>query len=255
MGKALALEMAKAGCRLAINDWNAETLAHTVADARDLGAETLSRDFDVAQRTATYSFAQEVVDHYGQVDIVINNAGIAHEQLPIEQIGYDQFEKVINVNLWGVINGSKAFLPYLKERPEAALVNLSSVFGLVAYPLQGPYVTTKFAVRGFTEMLRVELAGTPVSVTCVHPAVVRTNIVRNMDTPNTEERDELARKFEKLASVSSEQAARKIIRGIRRQQRRVLIGREAYIVDWLARILPHRYEKIILRQYNLEKID
>lgn len=253
IGRQLALQLASTGARLALNDWSEETLGETTEKCRALGATVHQSAFSVANREAVYRFAQTVAEQYGQVDLVVNNAGIALMQRKIESTPYEEFEKIIDINLWGVIYGSKAFLPHLKERPEAALVNVSSIFGQFAYPNQGPYVTTKFAVKGFTEVLRQELARTNVAVSVVQPGGIATNIINNIDTDRKEWRQKFASTFNKMAGTTAEEAARTIIKGIQRKKKRILIGRDARLADRIIRLLPSSYEKILLRKYDVDR--
>ncbi len=245
IGRALALELAACSCKLALCDRNDYTLNETRRMAADKGAAVLATPFDVSSREDMYNFAAEVVQVFGCVDIVVNNAGMTLIEEKLEHTTFSDFEKVWKVNIWGVLHGIQAFLPYLKQRPEAALVNVASIFSTAAYPKQAPYVASKFAVRGLSETLRQELAGSGVVVTVVMPGGVKTNIVHNIDTPDTTTRDRLASRFDKLAKTSPETAARCIVAGIRRKQPRVLIGSDARMVDLIVRIFPGRYERII----------
>lgn len=252
IGRALAIQLASRGARLALNDWNEEQLnqtRHLISEH----SEVLTEAFDVGDSSSFFAFAQSVADHYGQVDVLINNAGIALEQRKTIDIPMEDFEKTLQVNLWGVIYGSRAFLPFLMDRPEAALVNISSIFGVVGQPLQSAYVTSKFAVRGFTEVLRNELTSSKVAITCVHPGGIRTNIIRNIATERLEHREKFAQAFEKMAKTSPDEAARQIMTAIQKKKRRLLIGRDALIMDILARLLPARYHQIIYRNFDVER--
>lgn len=253
IGKSLALALAREGVRLALNDWNADNLEQTLAAIRQNGGTAYGKAFDVAQKEAVYQFAEDVLQQFGQVDIVVNNAGITHEQRLLERCGYEEFEKILGVNLWGVIYGSKAFLPLLKQRPEAALVNISSIFGVIGYPNQGAYVTSKFAVRGFTETLRIELGKSPVTVTCVHPGGIRTNIARNIQSENQERVEKFAKVFERMAITPSESAAKQIVEAIRKKDNRLVIGPDARKLDWLARLFPSAYERWVFKGVDFEK--
>jgi butyryl-CoA dehydrogenase len=253
IGKSLAIQLAREGTRLALNDWNAANLQQTLEEIQASGGNAWGKSFDVSQRDEVHRFAEETIQHFGQVDIVVNNAGITHEQRMLERCGYDTFEKILGVNLWGVIYGTKAFLPYLKQRPEAALVNISSIFGVIGYPNQGAYVTSKFAVRGFTETLRVELGDSPVTVTCVHPGGIRTNIVRNIESENRPQLDKFAKIFERMAITSADEAAAQIVEAIRTKNNRLVIGSDARKIDWLARLFPKAYERWVFKDRNFEK--
>lgn len=252
IGRALAIQLATQGAKLALNDWNEAQLK----DTRQLisqHSEVLTEAFDVGESSACFAFAQKVADHFGQIDVVINNAGVAHEQRKTLDLALEEFEKILQVNLWGVIYGTRAFLPFLKDRPEAALVNISSIFGVVGQPLQSAYVTSKFAVRGFTEVLRNELADSSVAITCVHPGGIKTNIIRNIESDQTARLEKFAQAFDKMAKTTPEEAARQIINAIQKKKRRLLIGRDALIMDILARLLPGLYDKIIYRNFDVER--
>ena len=253
IGKSLALALSRQEATLALNDWNADNLEQTIQEIRKAGGIVWGKAFDVAQKEEVNQFAEEVLQQFGQVDIVVNNAGITHEQRLLERCSYEDFEKILGVNLWGVIYGSKAFLPLLKQRPEAALVNISSIFGVIGYPNQGAYVTSKFAVRGFTETLRIELGKSPVAVTCVHPGGIRTNIARNIQSENSERVEKFAKVFERMAITSSEEAARQIVEAIRKKQKRLVIGPDARKLDWLARLFPAAYERWVFKGVDFEK--
>ena len=253
IGKSLAILLSREGVRLALNDWNKENLEQTLQEIRQHGGTAWGKSFNVAEKEAVHQFAEEVIGQFGQVDIVVNNAGITHEQRLLERCGYEEFEKILGVNLWGVIYGTKAFLPYLKQRPEASLINISSIFGVIGYPNQGAYVTSKFAVRGFTETLRIELGKSPVTVTCVHPGGIRTNIARNIQSENQERVEKFAKVFERMAITSSEDAARQIVEAIRKKHNRVVIGPDARKLDWLARLFPTAYERWVFKGVDFEK--
>ena len=252
IGLALARQLSAMGAQLVLADWNADSLAAAIPTLS--APPALTTVLDVSQRAAVYDFAYQTVATCGQVDLVINNAGIALDQNLLEQTSYEAFERVVNVNMWGVIYGSLAFLPYLKKRPEAGLVNVSSIFGIVGYPSSGAYSVTKFAVRGFTETLRQELAHTLVYVGCVHPGGIRTNIVRNIPFDDTKRRERFVNTFDKMAKTSPETAAQVIIEGIRRKKKRILIGNDAKILDWVSRLWPSRYERYTMVGFRPDKL-
>jgi NAD(P)-dependent dehydrogenase (short-subunit alcohol dehydrogenase family) len=236
MGRALALQLADQGCHLAISDINEENLAETVAlipasDQVTVKANTL----DVSDRQAFANYAREVMAEFGRVDVVINNAGISARDVTMDEYDYAEYERVLNVNLWGVIHGSHEFLPHLIANPGSHLVNISSIFGLVAPPMTGAYCTSKFAVRGYTEALRAELSDQNVHVTCVHPGVIATNIAvaAGLD-------EDVVDTFS-TKGMSPETAARKILKGVARGKARVLITGGAYLLDYLQRLMPAGY--------------
>lgn len=258
IGRELALQLVEKGAKVALNDWNEATLNKTLSMVKAKGGEGILRHFDVSNREAVYNFAGEVVNYFGHVDIVVNNAGIGMPAATVEQTNYESFEKLIGVNMWGVIYGSKAFLPHLKKRPEAVLMNTSSVFGIFAYPTQAPYCTSKFAIRGFTEALRLELKAegiNHVQVCCIHPGGVKTGIASNVDhsTSNLSKAEikERVKRFEELAPTTAAEAANQIIRGIQKRRQKLLVGTDAKFMDLIVRLLPVSYGKIILRRLKM----
>lgn len=246
IGRELAWQLAARGAILVLNDLREDTLEETWQELPPR-CRGLRRAFDVSKREEVEAFAQLVADDLGGVDVVINNAGFSLRQKPVAQSSVEDFERTLAVNLWGVIYGSLAFLPHLLRRGrEASLVNISSVFGLFAFPGSGPYNTSKFAVRGFTESLRVELKDR-LHVCCVHPGGIKTNIHNYVEMEEGPERDRFLRNFEKQARTTAFDAAHAIIRGIEKRKRRVLIGNDARFIDIVARLLPGRYEEVLLR--------
>jgi len=213
----------------------------------------------VANREAVYAFKDEVLNKFGQVDIVINNAGIALPSYNIEDVPYDEFEKLININLWGVIYGTKAYLPHLQTRPEAVVANTSSIFGIMGFPTQGPYCAAKFAVKGFTETLRLELAAqeSKVRALSIHPGRIFTDIVRNVDhkpgTVTEAEKAEMVKQFDEGGDgTTAADAAKQIIQAIQKEKPRLLIGSDARFVDRMVRLLPTKYAKIILKKLGAD---
>jgi NAD(P)-dependent dehydrogenase (short-subunit alcohol dehydrogenase family) len=247
IGRALAQELAKKGCRLALADINEAALAET---ARAIKAEVFTRKLDVADRAAVYAFAGAVQQKYGTAHVVINNAGVAVAQT-IKDISYEDFEWLMGINFWGVVYGSKAFLPMLLDQDDGVIVNISSVFGIIAVPTQGSYNAAKFAVRGFTECLRLELgeSKSKVKAISVHPGGIKTNIVRNAriyrDQHGPTDRDTMAKNFDHLAKTTPEKAAQTIIDGIERECPRVLIGADAKIIDHIQRWMPESYWSLL----------
>ena len=252
IGRALALELAAERCHVALSDVDERGLAETARLAGERGVRVGTARVDVARRDEVHGWADAVVREHGRVNLVFNNAGVGLGAT-IEAMRYEDFEWLMGINFWGVVHGTKAFLPHLKASGEGHVVNVSSIFGLVGIPTQAAYNAAKFAVRGFTEALREELdiAGVPVSATCVHPGGVKTNIARaaRIDASIrdvTDEDVEAARAgFERAARTTPRAAARKIIRGVRRNARRVLIGPDAYVVDLMQRLMPARYQLLV----------
>jgi NAD(P)-dependent dehydrogenase (short-subunit alcohol dehydrogenase family) len=249
IGRALAYELARRGAKLAISDIDATGLAQTAKQLRVIGAPVHEARLDVTDREAVLAYAEEIATDFGTVNIVVNNAGIAFTG-DIEKMTFEQIERVLDVDFWGVVNGTKAFLPHLITSGDGRLVNISSVFGLVAVPGQSAYNAAKFAVRGFTEALRQELrlAGHPVQVTCVHPGGVQTAIARNAGAVAGQDPARLAELFDsKLARTSADAAARAILRGVERGRARVLVGRDAAMIDAVVRLLGPRYQDLAVR--------
>jgi butyryl-CoA dehydrogenase len=224
-----------------------------VGQCEGFGVKVTSSRLDVADREAVYDWADAVVADHGTVNLVINNAGVALGAT-VESVGYEDFEWLIGINFWGVVYGTKAFLPHLKASGEGHIVNLSSVFGLISVPSQSAYNAAKFAVRGFTDALRMELEidGAPVSCTTIHPGGIKTNIARNarMD----EEVVALAggqekawRDFDRVALTSPKKAARQILTAVERDRRRALIGPDAKVFDVLSRLPAGLYQNVLTR--------
>lgn len=250
IGRALALHLASEGALLALNDWNTETLHETVALVKAQQVPVIAQAFDVSERLAWEKFAAQVRKHYGKVDGLFNNAGITTFPETIPETDPVDFARVLEINLWGTIHGSQVFLPLLMEQPESLLVNISSLLGLIGYAGQGPYVTAKFAVRGFTETLRQELSGTGVQVVGVHPGPVRTNLTRNIRYEDEDLLQRLSDAFEQAADITPEQAADFIVAGIRKGRHRILFGKKTKLLDRLARLLPNRYHKYMPRNFR-----
>ncbi len=251
IGRALAHELAAAGCELAISDVDEAGLAETRQTVEARGTRVTSARLDVADRAAVHAYADAVAAEHGRVNVVVNNAGVALSCL-IEHMSYDDFDWLMGINFWGVVHGTKAFLPHLRRAGEGHVVNVSSVFGLIGVPTQSAYNAAKFAVRGFTESLREELELDPcgVSCTCVHPGGIRTAIVRNQRVGElgmaTRPQQEMVTEFDRLARTSAESAARAIVAGIRGDKRRVLIGPDAYAIDVMQRLAPTAYQRFVV---------
>jgi NADP-dependent 3-hydroxy acid dehydrogenase YdfG len=242
IGRSLAVNLGAKGCHLAISDVNQEGLQETVRSVSNPNVKITTHIVDVADRDQVYRYAEEVVNQHDKANIVINNAGVALGD-SIEDVSYEDFEWIMNINFWGVVYGTKAFLPHLKRESEAHIVNISSINGILTNPYNAPYCATKFAVRGFTETLRQELHGTSIGVTVVHPGGIKTDIVRNARfrkhaNPNMAQEDLVAAYDEKVFKTTADDAARRIIFGIENNKQRVLIGGDAKFLDWLTRLFP-----------------
>ena len=248
IGRALAVRFAAEGANLALADKDVTGLAQTGEQCRGAGVvKTLP--VDVARREEMEAMARDTVASFGCVDVVVNNAGVSSVGL-IQDLTFETLQWTIETNLWGVIHGTKVFLPHLLARPEANLVNLSSVYGLIAVPGQAGYCASKFAVRGFTEAVRQDLRGTGVAVTLVFPAGVRTQILKNMRVDSSlplAEQERLRERFGQVLRASPDEAAEAILRGVYRNAPRVFVGAYARRIDLLARIMPGSYDAVVAR--------
>jgi NAD(P)-dependent dehydrogenase (short-subunit alcohol dehydrogenase family) len=245
IGRALALELARVGACLALSDVNKEGLDHTVERCRTRGADARGYVLDVSDRDAVFAHADEVVRDFGGVALVINNAGVAMSGR-VQDTSYDDFRWLMDIDFYGVLHGTQAFLPHLIASGDGYLVNISSVFGLIAVPKQAPYNAAKFAVRGLTEAVRLEMAveNKPVTVSCVHPGGIRTNIARSARSA-PEHKDELSATFDKIAFTSPDRAARVILKGAVKGKPRILVGADAYGIGLMARALGGRYLPLV----------
>ncbi len=258
LGRSLALVLADEGCHLALADINLQGLQETARLLEGKPIKTSSQQLDVADREQVYAWADATVREHGAVDLIINNAGVAVFE-KLEKLSYEDFEWVFNVNFWGVVYGTRAFLPYLKQRPEGHIVNISSINGMVPFPDNGPYNVAKFALRGFNLTLVQEMRGTPVHVTSVHPGGIQTNIVRNARFRKPADREinqnDLVEVFASIAKTTPDQAARKIVKGIKKNRERLLVGLDAKFIDAMSRLAPLTTLKItaIIHEFLLAR--
>jgi NAD(P)-dependent dehydrogenase (short-subunit alcohol dehydrogenase family) len=246
IGRELARLAASRGARLALSDWNEAGLAETVALLPD-GVESTSAKVDVADRAAVAAWATDVVQHFGQVNMIVNNAGVSLAGDFLE-ISYEDFDWIVGINFLGVVNGTKEFLPHLIASGEGYLVNISSLFGLISMPGQSAYNATKYAVRGFTEALREEMliGKHPVSVTCVHPGGIKTGIARNGRKTASQDAQKVDKLFdEKLAKTTPEKAAKIILDGALGHKARVLVGLDAHALHQFAKFTGSRYQDVV----------
>ena len=246
IGRALAYELARRGAALAVSDVDEVGLAETVKQVEVIGARVHHVRLDVTDRPAVLHYADQVVAEFGTVNVVINNAGIAFTG-EIEKMTFEQLERVMDVDFWGVVNGTKAFLPHLIASGDGHVVNISSAFGLMAVPSQGAYNAAKFAVRGFTEALRGEMlvTGQPVRVTCVHPGGIKTAIARNAGAVDGEDPAALVAAFDKVARMSAESAAKSILRAVSSNSPRAVVGLDAKVLDLLVRLTGAGYQRLV----------
>jgi len=239
IGRATAVHLAERGCHVALVDVNGEGLRDAARDVEAHGIRSSIHPVDVSDKAALMALPEEVVDRHGAVHILVNNAGVACDA-SFENGPLEQFERVLGVNVWGVIYGCKFFLPWLRRAGRAHIANVASLYALTGIPLQTAYTMSKFAVRGLSESLRVELAGTGIGVTCVYPGGYATNIVTSayLEPADGLEswRERNIKKYAWLRKPAH--AARQIVRGIERNQARVLLGSETRLVDVFARLFP-----------------
>jgi NADP-dependent 3-hydroxy acid dehydrogenase YdfG len=246
IGRALALELARSDARLAISDFDPDGLAQTEKLIHKIGAEVRADRIDVTERPAFLGYADTVKAHFGIVNQIYNIAGIAFLG-DVEVSQFKDVERVMDVDYWGVVNGTKAFLPHLIASGDGHVINMSSMFGLFGVPGQAAYNSAKFAVRGFTEALRQEmaLAGHRVAVTVVHPGFVKTAIARNAGSAEGVDREAGIQVFDKVAITSAERAARIILNAVRKKKARVVVGPDARAFDLLVRVFPAGYQRIL----------
>ena len=268
IGRALAVNLAELGCHLALADLNREGLDETAVLARREDRRIITRKIDVSSRKAVYAFADNVLKTYGQVDLVINNAGVS-TNIEIEDLDYRYFESVMKINFWGVVYGCKAFLPMLRQRPDAHIANVSSIFALAPFPRYGAYNAAKAAVRAFTETLAAEMLiqKIPIHVSCIFPGGVGTDIAKTTERhlkghiennqydlsgisadkiAAVEARAVQLKEFYESGSVMSPQtAAGIIVEGLKRNDLRILVGEDVREMDELVRNNPDRYLEIL----------
>ena len=250
IGRALAVRFAGEGIAgIAISDVNGDGLNETAAMTTDLGVAVSAHVVDVSKLDQVQKFAGEVIEKHGRVTHLVNNAGVGLIGT-FDQLSIEDFEWLMGINFWGVVYGCKVFLPLMIDQDDAHIINISSVFGLIAPEEQTAYCASKFAVRGFTESLRHELADTNVTVTCVHPGGVKTNIIKNSrvgENAADEWKQQGAKLFDKIAKTSPEAAAEDIITAIKSNNPRLLIGKDARAISHLSRLFPKSYLRMIER--------
>ncbi len=259
IGRQLTIQAAATGAPVMATDVNLDGLEET---ARLAGGTVTTHQLDVSDAAAIRQFASDIIPTLNRRPLLlVNNAGVALASGPFSTTELDDFEWLLNVNLWGVIRMTKAFLPYMMEQNAGHIVNLSSVFGLAGVMNQSAYCTAKFGVRGFSDVLRMELLDTPIRVTCVHPGGIKTNIAasarQGINTPVTDAmKQTIVSSFERAARTTPDEAARQIWRGVEQDKARVLIGADARQIEWVTRLFPTRYVTIIRskidRTFNTE---
>lgn len=250
IGRALAIEFAVHGARLALSDIQQAALDQTV-EQLPVGTEARSYVLDVSSRETVFAFADSVQRDFGATHFVVNNAGTS-VLATVEHSTLEEIDKVLSINLYGVIYGTKAFLPKMLAQREGCIVNVSSVFGLVATPCSGAYTMSKFAVRGLTETLWQELEGTGVRAVLVHPGGINTNISK---VPKADHEGEMERKVMagnlKMMITTPQDCARQIVKGLSSNKRRLLVGNGARALHWISRLLPDSYGFLVRRSLGV----
>ncbi len=251
IGQQLAVLLAKQGAHLSLSDINQQGLAKTVELLNSYPVKVTTTTLDVSDRAAMTAWAAATVKDHGKVNLIFNNAGVALGST-VEGSDYADIEWLMGINFWGVVYGTKEFLPHLKASGDGHVINISSLFGLTAQPSQSAYNASKFAVRGFTESLRQELdiQKNGVSATCVHPGGIRTNIAlaaRMHDSIRSlgMEPEKAGKQFNKLLRTPPEEAARQILKAVSNNDRRLLIGNDAKAIELMQRLLPSSYQKVM----------
>ena len=242
IGRALPRQLDGEGYHLVLCDVNEPGLRETQSLLKR-GSQRVT--LDVSNRAAVNAIAAEVIATHGRIDLLINNAGVTVDAT-LAEVTMEDFEWLFGINFWGVVYGTKAFLPKMLEQRSGTIVNLSSVFGMIAFPRQGTYNASKFAVRGFTEALWLELEGSGVTAISVHPGGIKTNIARDARSTGTAAaKKKMADDFGRIAQTTPEKAATTIMRGVYEKKRRVLIGADAQVIHLMSRLLPESYPAII----------
>lgn len=255
IGRALAVALAQKGCHLALADINPAGLAATAALVQPMGVRVSQHTLDVASREAVATLPAAVQAVHGQVDLLINNAGVAMGGT-FDQVTERDFDWLMDINFNGLVRMTRAFLPLLRERDAARIVNLSSLFGLIAPPEQCAYSASKFAVRGFSNALRheLEMAGSPVGVTVVHPGGVATQIATSARMADALTPEDIAKRQKlsrQLLRLPPEKAAAIILRGVEKDKARVIVGWDAWAGALIERLMPVNYWRLLGRGLKL----
>ncbi len=248
IGRALAMRLGDEGARLVICDIRSDMLAETKKLITQKGGQAETHIVDVSDRDAVFALAAHVDDQFGGADLVVNNAGVA-QIAAIHDLSLDDFKWVMDINFWGVVHGTQAFLPQMRRRDTGHIANVSSIFGLISVPRQAAYNSAKFAVLGFTDAVRHDLQNTNINTTCIHPGGINTNIVRHarfLQSADMErEREEAITSFAKITMTEPDKAARIILNAIRKRKVRVRVGADAILVDIARRLFPVHYLRFI----------
>lgn len=260
IGRALAHEFARHGSRLSLSDINLDAANETAAQLQAKGVQVITQQVDVGSLEQVTNWAERTRSHFGRINVVVNNAGVALSGT-VGSLAIKDYEWVMQINFWGVVYGSKVFLPHLEASGDGHIVNISSIFGISAQPLMSGYNASKYAVRGFTESLRqdLDLARSCVSASCVHPGGIQTNIAKtarvdaSVAAATGKSEAEATREFERSFITTPAKAAQVIVDGVLRNQRRILIGPDARLLDWLVRLMPALYQRLFVAAVRWRK--
>ena len=245
IGRALAQQLNREGCALFLSDVDGHGLAETVASLDRRDVPVAQQEVDVSDKAAMDRWAAAIAAQQPAVDIMVNNAGVAYSAR-VDECNYDDVQWLMGINFWGVVHGTMAFLPLLKAAPQGHLVNISSIFGMIGVPTQSAYNAAKFAVRGYTEALRMEMDGSNVHICCVHPGGVGTNIARrSRGGPAEVSADEKAALFDQHVRTTAESAAAQIISAVAKRKPRLIIGPDAKFINLLTRLFPVSYPRFM----------
>jgi len=262
IGRALAIKLNAAGVKLALNDNNVSGLEETISMLPNQDLSHIAEVFDVSDRESVYAFSEKVLQRFGQVDGCINNAGVALGTVSVDRLSYEDFDWIFGINFWGMVYGTKAYLPMIKQQTEGFIANVSSIFGIAGIAYQTAYCTTKFAIRGFNESLRMEMhvEAPHVKIHSIHPGGIKTNIAKDskvaigMEEQMAKQNDEKLADIEKAFITSPGKAADIIISGINRKKERIMIGSDAKKVDRLVRLFPEKYTGMLLKNSDMAKL-
>ncbi len=249
IGQALAINLASRGCDLALADINQSGLDETVELLKPCNVKVTQQLLDVSDKNAVFEWADQVVADHEVVHFIFNNAGVALSGT-VASTSIEDYQWIMGINFWGVVYGTKAFLPHLEKSGDGHVVNTSSISGITAQPLMSGYNASKFGIRGFTEALRqdLEITNSCVTTTSIHPGGIKTNIAKSSRMNKSVEevtgidREQSIIEFEKLFIHSADTAAKVILKGVSKNKRRVLIGADARFFDFMARVFPSKYQ-------------
>ncbi len=248
IGRELALQLSKEGCIVAAADYNKKDLEETVKMVKDAGGQASAHEVDISNAAVVTKFAADVKKKYGSIDILINNAGVTLFG-KFDELAQKDMEWIMDINYWGAIYMTRAFMPEIKNKPESYLVNVASIFSVVGTGNQSAYSATKFALRGFTEALTDELQKFPITVMSVIPGGIKTNLGKNARFVKNgvvlKDTEKLAKRMEKIGRTTGAEAAAAIIKGMKKRKERILIGSDAWIIQTIQRFAPSKYNRVL----------